>query len=68
MEKGEKDMTVLIEKMKNTLNESKIHEMEQSLQSLRNLGEEIIKKDPDAFSDDNLEKITKEARIYSKLL
>lgn len=68
MEKEEKDMTVLIEKLKNTLNESKIHEMEQSLQNLRILGEEIITKYPDAFSEESLEKIIKEARIFSKEL
>lgn len=62
------DMAVLIEQVKNTLNESKEQEMSQSLQDLRRLGEEIIMEHPDAFSDDNLEKVIEQARSYIKYL
>lgn len=65
--KGEIDMAV-VEEYRDTLKETRNQEMLHSLNELRRLGEEIIEEHPDAFSDEDIDRVMSQVRAYKKIL
>ncbi|MFD6439368.1 hypothetical protein ACFWDG_06050 [Peribacillus sp. NPDC060186] len=65
--KGEINMAVL-EEFRDTLTETKKQDLYYSVKELRGLGEEITQEHPEAFSDEDIDKIIKQARLYAKAL
>ena len=65
--KGEIILAVL-EEFKETLKEVKEQDLLHSIEALRKLTDEIIQEHPGSFSEEDIENIIKQARLYSKSL